>query len=180
MWQKTKGPLARTEETGQIEQDVRSILSGDHSREPEPRPHYWQNLIVLTNGRIDGVASGKAISLSWVARVALPGAIAILFFFIGLHYYTPEAIRPQVSVSDLVTGFSESSQDSLYAYLVTTGSDPLPASGLYGDSYDPDAVDVEQYVLSSGNTEILIESLSEEQLQDLVSILQSDHTNGRH
>ena len=62
-----------------------------------PSETYFANLLVRTNERLDRATSGVAISLSWLARVAVPGVVAIIFFFIGLHYYAPVTPRPSVA-----------------------------------------------------------------------------------
>ena len=63
---------------------------------------YWHNLIIRTNRQIDDASGAKAISLSWAARVAIPGVLAVLSFLIGLRYYVPERHPEQHSLTDAV------------------------------------------------------------------------------
>src|SRR4030042_6452064 len=74
-----------------VEELRQALRQTDLSPEHAPSEPYWSNLLVRTNERIDHATSGKAISLSWAARVALPGVITIIFFFVALrYYYEPE------------------------------------------------------------------------------------------
>ena len=70
-----------------VEELRQALRQADLSLEHLPSETYWSNLLVRTNERIDHATSGKAISLSWAARVALPGVITIVFFFVALRYY---------------------------------------------------------------------------------------------
>lgn len=64
-------------------------LSREDVPEKGPPDSYWPNLIIRMNSRIDDASSGRALSLSWAARVAIPGVVAVLSFLIGLQYYVP-------------------------------------------------------------------------------------------
>ena len=101
----------KTEVTGSLEHDaveaVRALVREKHIAElSEPSSAYFANLLVKTNQRIDAVTSGKALSISWLARVAVPGVVAILFFFIGLHYYVPGISRSARQVHSLLQNSS--------------------------------------------------------------------------
>ena len=174
MWNRSKEHDPDAGDIGKAEEGLRALLRREENSFREPDLPYWQNLLVRTNARIDEVASGRAISLSWALRVALPGAVAILFFFIGLHYYTPESGPAEVSVHEYVSGFPEASRDSLYDYLLGDQTLNIVPTGLYGEAYSPDGDDVEQYFLSLGETNTLLEEMSDEQLNELIGLLRSE------
>ncbi len=157
-------------EEKQAEERLKSLLSRTEGT-GEPAPGYWQNLIARTNRRIDTVSSGKGISISWAARVALPGAIAILFFFIGLHYYVPERGPSQISVSEIVAGMPEASQDSLVTHLLERSQMTDSSTVVYENLLDPSEGDMEQYLVSVGSTSVLLQLLSEDQIDEILSIL---------
>src|SRR5512141_561288 len=69
------------------------LEGGEKGTAPPISDAYWQNLIIRTNQRVDAAASAKAISISWAARVAIPGVVAIVSFLIALQYYVPVQIR---------------------------------------------------------------------------------------
>lgn len=161
------------------EEELRDLLSSLSRSSEEPSAGYWQHLIARTNLRVDEVASGRAISISWAARVAFPGAIAILFFFIGLHYYVPQPIPDEVSVTEMVSGFSESGQDSLYRYLLGAGYELTEGEIFYEHLFDPPEEEIEEYLISSGDTGTLLTTFSDEQINALVLHLNTRNENSR-
>jgi hypothetical protein len=68
---------------------------------------------VKINGKIDDATSGKALSISWAARVAIPGVVAIVSFLVGLHYFAPDASRHAPSVAEVVLALPPAAIDSL-------------------------------------------------------------------
>src|SRR5512140_166025 len=87
-------------EERELEASIRGMLPREGEEGiPAPSPVYWQNLIVHTNERIDRETSGKALSIHWALRVAFPGVLAIISFFIGLHYYVPEKVEKEESLA---------------------------------------------------------------------------------
>ncbi len=156
---------------------MRSLLSGQS--EDAPDPAYWQDLIDGTNQRIDNASSARALSVSWVARVAIPGAVAILFFFIGLHYYVPERKPDQVTVLEIVSMLPVESQDSLVTYLLEKTS--LPDSGVVfsDDLLELSEDEVELYMAASGHAAVLLNSLPDKQIEELISLLQTRKRTSR-
>jgi hypothetical protein len=127
-------------------------------------PSYWSGLIVHTNARIDDVSSAKALSISWALRVAVPGVTAILFFFIGLHYYVPEPAVPQHSVAALVSTLPDHTLDSmLVAPAISLES---PSGGMDMFQFSPDQV--AEYLLAAGHVESALGELSDADIAQLL------------
>jgi hypothetical protein len=134
---------------------------------------YWQNLLVRTNRRIDDVTSGKALSISWALRVAIPGVIAIISFLIGLHYYVPERASKGTSVEAVVLALPAETQDSLLATLPL--NDRLAALSSYGDYFDLSREQIAGYMIDNGTTGTLLETLTEDQVEKLLISLGENH-----
>lgn len=139
--------------------------------QPEPSAAYFPALMVRTNETIDRVTSGKALSISWLARVAVPGVVAILFFFIGLHYYVPE--KSSHSVAEAVKSLSDADIDSLAASTAAQGSVSDSQSDLFEVSNDQLA----EFYVSSASPAVVLEALSEQQQKEVASILESRFTD---
>jgi hypothetical protein len=176
MWTR-QHPENHSDEEEQREREWLMSLLPQKETGVEPDPSYWQNLIVRTNRRIDDVSSAKAISISWVARVAIPGAVAILFFFIGLHYYAPERKPDQVSVSEIVSGLPDASQDSLVTHLLERAVIANSGTAFYDGVLEPSEDEMQQYLVSGGSTGVLLQTLPEDQVSELLSLLQGKNTN---
>jgi hypothetical protein len=131
---------------------------------------YWSNLLVRTNERLDAAASGKAISLSWVFRVALPGVVAILFFFIGLHYYLPVKPVTQGSIRSVVASLPEADLDSVLAD-PSRFHESLSVADLGENVFDVSSAQIREYFLQAGETQNALESLTDEQLSDVLATL---------
>jgi hypothetical protein len=151
----------------EAERTLRQLLS--RTEQPSDPPGYWQDLVFRTNRRIDRVSSGKSISISWAARVALPGALAILFFFIGLHYYVPENTAVPISVTDLADGIHGTARDSLLAYLLDHAEIP---DSLWVGVLQPTEKEMQEYLAATGHTSTLLELLTEDESRELVNVLQ--------
>ena len=177
MWTRQRTEHPSDEEEKRERERLTSLLSGQPEEAPDPA--YWQELMAGTNRRIDNASSARALSVSWVARVAIPGAVSILFFFIGLHYYVPERKPDQVTVIEIVSMLPEESQDSLVAYLLDRTA--LSDSGLvfYGDLLELSEDEVEQYMVASGHTAVLLKSLPDEHIGELISLLQTRKRTSR-
>lgn len=137
---------------------------------------YWSNLIVRTNERLDDATSGKAISFSWAIRVAVPGVVALLFFFIGLHYYVPERSVKEGSVRSLVASLPATVLDSVLAD-PSRLHESLSITDLGENVFELSNEQIRDYLLQTGETQTLLESLTDEQLTDVLSNL--DHKNNR-
>lgn len=140
-----------------------------------PSPTYFANMLVKTNERIDHVTSGKALSISWLARVAVPGVVAILFFFIGLHYYAPLKSSDKTVIADAMSSLSADAIDSLLIESVSSGS--IAAANLNGDLFEVSDDQLSDYFVSSQNSHDVLEALSEKQVNEIAAILESHTTN---
>ncbi len=129
-----------------------------------PSQTYWPRMIADVNRRIDEVTSGKALSLSWAARVAIPGVVAIISFYIGLHYYVPEGAPKNTPIAPILSSLSQTEIDSLL-------SDDLADNAAHVLSLSLNGEDAAQYVLSAGEPLMLVESFSHEQVEELLTTL---------
>ncbi|MER3522518.1 MAG: hypothetical protein C4326_00240 [Ignavibacteria bacterium] len=137
-----------------------------------PSETYFANLIVRTNERIDRASSGLAISLSWLARVAVPGVVAIIFFFIGLHYYGPERSTP--SVVEMIGTLTPPALDSL---LLASQADPAVAATLQRSLFDVSADQLVEFYIATENPTTVLETLPEQQVKDIAAILEARAVN---
>jgi len=135
-----------------------------------PPDHYWQNLPVRVNERIDRATSGKALSISWAARVAIPGAVAIMSFLVGLHYYVPEPPASEVTVTTVVLSLPNTAIDSI---LADPGRvDPSLSIAEAGpDVFDVSREQIADYLVASGNTTAAVEGLTEKETGKLLAAL---------
>ncbi len=153
----------------ELEAAVRKV-SGPEPLRPDVPPVYWQNLLIRTNTRIDDVSSGKGITISWAARVAIPGVVAILSFLIGLHYYGPTDTSHRESLTSIVMALPEQTVDSV-----------LVGSTLLDELFKAEAVAtplldapedlLRDYFIENGPASALIETLGEEEAKSIVSLL---------
>ena len=135
-----------------------------------PARTYWANLLVRTNRRIDDATSAKAISISWAARVAIPGMVAILFFFIGLHYYAPDLSDKDTSVLSLVKSLPQDAVDSLLTHperLETT----LSVADVPSDIFQFSGDQITEYLAAHGNEQLLMENLNDAEVSSLLAAL---------
>ncbi len=152
-----------------LERSVRA-LSGD-GNETAPPQAFWSRQIVDVNRRIDESTSGVAISLSWAARVAIPGIVAILSFLIGLKYYAPEH-RAAESLRQATSALAPATVESLYVASIGTVDtavvNDVDASIL---AFNNDQAE-EFYVENAGAT-ALVEDLSDQELHQVLAALSS-------
>ncbi len=160
------------EEETSLEGAVRS-LAGD-TREPStPPPAYWQNLPLRMNRAIDEATSGVAISLSWVARVAIPGVVAILSFLIGLRYYAPDMGTSPASVKEVAQALPVRTVDSLYVAMIAS-ADSATASTFEEQVLAMPVDQAREYYVVQAGTRTLLEDLSEQEVRDVVARLGSN------
>jgi hypothetical protein len=136
-----------------------------------PPDAYWQNLLVRTNLRIDEATSGKSLSISWAARVAIPGVVAILFFFIGLHYYGPQTRQSGNPLFTLVQTLPEDALDSLSlepSHMLMTSSIDYS-----GPLIEPPKDQIAEFFIESAHASTMLESLTSDQVDELMSVLSS-------
>lgn len=139
------------------------------SRLPDP---VRSAMLVRTNERIDRATSGRALSLSWAVRVAVPGVVAIIAFFVGLHYYgTPASREPGGMVpflSDLTDGALDSLME-LHAVIDSTALADHAGDGLFDIPGDLAA----DYLLAT-DPDLVAETLDEQQVQQVLTALTTD------
>jgi hypothetical protein len=143
--------------------------------DPLPPDAYWSNLIIRTNRGIDEASSGRAISISWAARVAIPGVVAILFFFIGLHYYVPRESDNQHTLTSVVLSLPEATIDSLLLEPEHLSVN-LSSGDLHEELFDLSDAQISDYFIATGNTQTLLEAMEPQQASDLLATLGS-HRN---
>lgn len=154
-----------------LETEVRRMApDAGESGAAQPSDQYWQNLAVRANARIDEATSGKALSILWAARVAIPGVVAIVSFLIGLHYYVPEPPRENVSVAAIVLSLPPTAIDSL---LLDPGRvDPsLSLQELGVDLFNVSREQIADYLVVSGNATAAVEGLTERETSALLAAL---------
>ena len=171
MWPRQTEKLPSKEEERNAEQSLKDLIDQEQEEYSEPGEQYWQNLLVRTNEGIDEVSSGKAISMSWAARVAIPGAISILFFFIGLHYYVPDNEPAQMSVKELVLSLSEGTQDLIAGELLDELEDGPAGLDFYPDPASSVGDEAAEYLMTTGNTSLVLEMLTDSQVEELMGLL---------
>ncbi len=131
---------------------------------------YWQNLIVRTNRRVDAAASGKAISISWAARVAIPGVVAIVSFLIALRYYVPVQTHQHSDVESIVLALPDRAVDSLLTD-VALPEETLVAVAANENLFDVPSEQIGEYLIANGNTTMLVELLPEQQANQMLDVL---------
>ena len=140
---------------------------------PGPAQAYWQNLPIHVNRAIDEATSGKALSLSWAARVAIPGIVAILSFLVGLYYYAPDRGGAVKSFREVALAMPPSAVDSLYVASLASG-DTAFVSGLEADLLQVPNDLAREYYLEYGGTSNLVEDLSDQELKEVLAVLSSN------
>ena len=155
--------------TGQLRRQVEQ-LSVKPAKLPES---YLANLLVRTNARIDDASSAKAISISWAARVAIPGVVAILFFFVGLHYYAPDLPAREGSVMALVGSLPQDVVDSLLDHPERVSAS-LTVADVPSDVFQFSGDQITEYLAAHGNEQLLMESMDDAEVSSLLTVLGAD------
>lgn len=151
-----------------LEDEIRALAGPSPDGPP---PAFWQNLLVRTNARIDDVASGKSITISWAARVAIPGVVAILAFLVGLHYYGPTLTADRDRLADLIGGLSVPAQDSLMERYAIDAETLVPA--VAGEVFNVTVSQAQEYYLDHAELSALSELLNEDQVSFVLTALES-------
>ena len=164
----------KDEQEQQAVEELRQALrQADLPPDHVPSETYWSNLLVRTNERIDHATSGKAISLSWAARVALPGVITIIFFFAALrYYYEPGQSGSNASLVSVVAALPGGVIDSL-AVEGTSSGFSVPAAGLDQSFMEPSVDQLADYLVASGNVGVALEAMEDEQIREVLTTLGS-------
>jgi hypothetical protein len=155
-----------------LETEVRWLATERAQEGTAPSATYFANLLVKTNKGIDRVTSGKALSISWLARVAVPGVVAILFFFIGLHYYKPEMSNGKNSVVETVKVLPESTVDSMLVSSIMEDDQIVQT-----DIFEVSGEQLAEYFIGSREESALLETIPEQQLNEVASLLETKATN---
>jgi hypothetical protein len=168
--------MEKTPLTGEAERELTSEirqLAGSGGQGPRPPDAYWQNLIIKTNSRIDRATSGKALSISWAARVAIPGVVAIVSFLVGLHYYAPESSPHGPTVADVILSLPPATVDSLL--VDPSRADPsLSVEDVATDVFDFSRQQIAEYFIENGNPAEAIDELSDREASTLFAVLSSE------
>jgi hypothetical protein len=162
-------PDERAEE--ELAAEIRRLTLGDKAP-PSPSPSYWPRLLVRTNQRIDEATSPKALTLSWAARVAIPGVVAILSFFIGLRYFMPVQTQDATPLEAVVMAMPDRAVDTLLSDPSTLGTS-LSAADLGVDPFDMPKEQLAEYLISSANVRTVTEAFSDDQVTEVLTILGS-------
>jgi hypothetical protein len=160
------------DEEDALQRALQSELANDPPS-PEPPSAYWQNLPIRVNASIDDATSGKALSLSWAARVAIPGIVAVLSFLIGLNYYAPDDGGAVRSFRDVAMAMPPSAVDSLYVASLTAG-DTVFVAGLETDLLRLPSDLAREYYVANGSTSTLVEDLSDQEMREVLAVLSSN------
>ncbi len=150
-------------------------LAGARGDAEKPRvpDAYWQNLIVKINNRIDRATSGRALSISWAARVAIPGVVAIVSFLVGLHYYVPDATRREPTVAEVVLSLPPAAIDSLL--VDPSRADPsLSVEDVATDVFVFSRLQIADYFIENGNPADAVDGVTDREANTILAVLSSD------
>ncbi len=155
-----------------LEDEVRR-LAGSEPGARGPEDPYWANLPVRINARIDEATSGKALSLSWAYRVAIPGVLAILSFFIGLHYYTGGTSESKSSLEAVVLSLPAPAADSLIVHPERVDPGLSVEDVINTDALSVPDSEAADYFIERGGSTALMEAMSEDQVSAVLAVLGS-------
>ena len=156
-------------EERQLEEYLRTLEPGEP---PAPEAAYWQNLLVRTNERIDRATSGRALTISWAARVAIPGVVAVVSFLVALSYYVPEKRESAEPFLDVVRGLPAQAVDSLVLAALAPGDSArveYVADVVFSGADDQ----IADYIIERGSGEMLEEYVSAQDLSEVLALLGS-------
>ena len=165
---RTERPEIRSIDEHALAESIRAASGGDPVQPPVPGA-YWQNLIIRTNRRLDHATSGKALSISWAARVAIPGVVAILSFYIGLHYYAP-GLKGADTLTSVVLSLPEPAVDSLLADPSQIDAS-ISVTDLVENLFDIPKEQMAEYFIDHGRASSLMEAMTDDQVNEVLSTL---------
>jgi hypothetical protein len=172
----TTRPAERGDDA-QLTASIRELASGD-STPVGPAGAYWGALLARTNERIDEATSPKALTISWALRVALPGVLAIASFMIGLRYFVPMETRRALPLQAVVLSLPEAEMDTMLAY-PSRLNEGLSLADLEVDPFAVQKEDLQEYLIASASVASMTETLDDDQVTDVLTVLGSrtiDHT----
>ena len=113
--------------------------------------------------------------MRWAARVAIPGVVAVVSFMIALYYYVPERPASEGSLASVMMTLEAEVLDSMLVEEPGMGQ-PLSLAVVYSDLAHLPSEDIQEYLIATGRMTALMQTLSEDQVNDLVTRL-SAHKN---
>lgn len=157
----------------ELTREVRREAADLGEREPQGPPDaYWPNLLVRTNNRLDQATSGKALTISWAARVAIPGVVAVLSFLVGLRYFAPQHESHAPTLAAVVLSMPQPSVDTLVSS-ISEISPAVSVGDLGLDLLNPEKEEIAKYLIDSGSVTTLEESMSDQQVTAVLTTLGS-------
>ncbi len=141
-----------------------------------PPDTYWHNLMVRTNRGIDDATSPRALSISWAARVAIPGVVAVVCFLIGLHYYAPGEPDMRSAITQTILSLPPGIVDSLIAD-PSQLSESMSVADIGGDVFDVSHEQIAEYFLESGGPLTVMEAMPDIQAQEVLAVLAENRTS---
>ncbi len=164
-------PSIDDQEERRLEEEIERLSVGQ-TPSGVPAESYWANLLVRTNRRIDEATSPKALTISWAARVAVPGVVAILSFLVGVQYFIPMRTHAPASLKAVVLSLSENAVDTLLANPNRISQD-FSLADLEVDPLPLHKEDLAEYLIASGNIRSVTETLNDDQVTDVLTLLGS-------
>jgi len=154
--------------------ELKEQLARLHDAPADLPSAHWANLIVKTNQKIDETTSAKALSISWAARVAIPGVVAILFFFIGLHYYAPDLSVREGSIASLVNTFPVATVDSILVNPERLDVN-LSEEDVSTDIFQFSSDQISEYLVANGNMQTAVNNLDDSDVAALLAVLDKEN-----
>lgn len=140
---------AELERTAEEELENRIRAANTRGGMPVMSRDFWNDLRVRTNERIDRAGSGRAITLSWAARVAIPGVVALVSFLVGLHYYAPFPGPAGTPLASVLAELPDGSVDSLVVS-AAAAVDSADADLVNDTMFDAGADEIAAYLVEAG------------------------------
>lgn len=156
-----------------LEHSVRQMDQGEEGSAPPAA--FWSRQIVDINRRIDDATSGVALSLSWAARVAIPGVVAVLAFLIALKYYAPEHSAAE-SLRQATASLAPATVESLYVASVAV-RDTATLGEIERKLQEFNYATAEEYYVENAPATTLVEDLTDQELHEVLAALSSVEHN---
>jgi hypothetical protein len=164
-------PSIDDREERRLEEEIARLTEGE-APSAGPQQPYWANLPARINRRIDDATSPRALTISWAARVAIPGVLAILSFLVAVQYFVPMRMQTAAPLRSVVLSLPENAVDSLLAHPNRISGD-LSLADLDVDPFPIRKEDLAEYLIASGSIPAVTENLDDEQVTDVLTILGS-------
>jgi hypothetical protein len=156
-----------------LAEEVRATVGRMTAKEESPLPErYWASLLVRTNERIDKATSPRALSISWAARVAIPGVVAVLSFIVALHYYAPVQPRDtMMNLASVVRALPDRDVDSLLVAGAGQDEGALQTIGVSDEMLQVSRDQIAEYFIDNGKETQLVELMDEKQANAFLNAL---------